>query len=128
MKQVVESLKSGVVAVIDSPAPRGGTNDVVVRTRASLISPGTEKLLIEMGRKGLVAKALSRPDLIRLAYNKARREGFLRLFKEAMARLDTPLPLGYSAAGIVLAVGSQVRGISVGDRVACSGAAYANHA
>jgi predicted dehydrogenase len=98
-----------------------------VKNVASLISPGTEKLMIEMGQKNLVGKAMARPDLLSIAYQKAKREGFLNVFREAMDRLDEPLPLGYSSAGEILEVGRDVKGYSVGDRVACAGSGFASH-
>ncbi len=128
MKQVVEDMKSGAVRVVSSPIPRCGSRQVLVRNAVSLISPGTEKMLIEMGKKSLVGKAMARPDLVSLAYQKARREGFLNVFKEAMARLDQPITLGYSSAGTVIAVGDQIAGFAVGDRVACAGYGFADHA
>jgi len=128
MKQVIEKQRSGKVRVVENPPPRCGPNEVLVRNVVSLISPGTEKLMVEMGRKSLVGKALARPDLVSLAYRKAKREGFLRVFRESLSRLDEPLPLGYSCAGEVIAVGPKVAGISAGDAVACAGHSYASHA
>lgn len=128
MKQVVENMKTGKVDLVDVPIPRCGPNDLLVRTISSLISAGTEKLMIETGKKSLAGKALARPDLVALALQKAKREGFFSVFREAMARLDEPVPLGYSLAGVVLEVGSKVRGFVVGDSVACAGAGFANHA
>jgi len=81
-----------------------------------------------MGQKNLVGKARARPDLVLAAYQKAKKEGFLNVFRESMDRLDEPLPLGYSSAGEVLQIGREVRGFSVGDRVACAGAGFASHA
>ena len=81
-----------------------------------------------MGKKSLIGKAKARPDLVRRALAKARREGFLKTFKEAMGRLDEPTALGYSSAGIVEEVGPGVADFSVGDRVACIGAGFASHA
>jgi predicted dehydrogenase/threonine dehydrogenase-like Zn-dependent dehydrogenase len=128
MKQVIESQRSGKVNVVENPLPQYGPNEVLVRNVVSLISPGTERLMIEMGKKSLAGKALARPDLVSLAYRKAKREGFLRVFRESLSRLDEPLPLGYSSAGEVIAVGPGVVGISVGDAVACAGHGYASHA
>ncbi len=128
MKQVVEQLKSGAVQLVETPAPQCGAGQLLVQTEFSLISAGTERMMIAMGKKSLLGKARARPDLVRIAYNKARKEGFIRVFKEAMSRLDTPMPLGYSAAGGVVAVGANVANFAAGDRVACTGAGLANHA
>lgn len=128
MKQVVEEMKTGSVEIVETPVPLCGVDQVLVRNVASLISSGTEKGLIETGKKSLAGKAMARPDLVSLAYQKAKKEGFLNVFREAMDRLDEPLPLGYSSAGEVIEVGRSVRGFSVGDRVACAGFGFASHA
>jgi len=127
LKQVIEELKTGNVRVVEQPVPRCGAHQLLVQNVASLISPGTEKLMIEMGKKNLVGKALARPDLVSTAYQKAKREGFLSVFREALARLDQPLPLGYSSAGIVVEVGDGVKAFNTGDSVACVGSGYAGH-
>jgi predicted dehydrogenase/threonine dehydrogenase-like Zn-dependent dehydrogenase len=128
MKQLTENLRNGVVRIVNNPRPSCGSMEILVRNVASLISPGTEKLMIEMGKKSLAGKAISRPDLARTAYEKAKREGFFNVFREALARLEQPLPLGYSSSGVVIEVGSQVKGFTVGDAVACAGSGYASHA
>ncbi|MGA9117264.1 MAG: bi-domain-containing oxidoreductase [Bacteroidota bacterium] len=128
MQQLIENLKNGEVRLVETPAPGCGAGEILVRNAASLISPGTEKLLIQMGQKSIVGKAMARPDLVSLALQKARKEGFLNVFREALDRLDEPLPLGYSSAGEVVRVGRDVRGFSPGDRVACAGAGVASHA
>ena len=128
MKQVIEDMKNGKVRIVDLPVPQCGSNELLIQNRTSIISPGTEKLLIEMGKKSIAGKAMARPDLIRLAYQKAKREGFISVFREALARLDEPMPLGYSAAGVVIEAGRNVTGFAKGDYVAYAGSAIANHA
>jgi predicted dehydrogenase/threonine dehydrogenase-like Zn-dependent dehydrogenase len=126
--QVIQSYRSGEVAVHEVPAPTCPRNGLLVRTTASLISIGTERGMIELGRKSLLGKARARPDLAKRALEKARREGFWKTFQESLARLDTPVPLGYSSAGIVLEAGESAHGFAPGDRVACVGAGFGSHA
>src|SRR5262245_18379152 len=128
MRQIVQSYRSGEVAVRAVPTPRCPANGILVRNHASLISIGTERGIIELGRKSLIGKARARPDLARRALEKARREGFWKVFQESLARLDTPTPLGYSSAGLVLEVGHEAHAFAPGDRVACVGAGFGSHA
>jgi len=128
MKQVVQSYKTGEVALRDVPVPQCGGKRILVRTTNSLISLGTERSTIELGRKSLLGKAASRPDLVRRAWDKAKKEGLLKTWQEAMGRLDTPTPLGYSAAGVVEQCGLAATEFAPGDRVACVGQGFASHA
>ncbi len=129
MKQVIQSRKTGKLALKHVPAPKVRGGSLLIRTRASLISAGTERMVIDFARKNLAGKAQARPDLVRKVLEKAKKEGLVNTWKAVMARLDEPLPLGYSAAGEVVAVGAGLEGeFAVGDRVAMAGAGIANHA
>ena len=128
MKQVVQSYKTGDVTLREVPVPQCGNKRILVRNSHSLISLGTERSTIELGRKSLLGKAASRPDLVRRAWDKAKKEGLLKTWQEAMGRLDTPTPLGYSSAGVVEQCGSAATEFSPGDRVACVGQGFASHA
>lgn len=128
MKQVIQSARSGKLALKEVPAPKVRAGSLLVATRASLISAGTERMVVEFARKSLAGKAKARPDLVRKVLDKARRDGLAATFRAVMARLDEPLPLGYSAAGEVLAVGAGLEGaFHAGQRVAVAGAGLANH-
>ncbi|MEP6878161.1 MAG: bi-domain-containing oxidoreductase, partial [Nitrosospira sp.] len=91
-------------------------------------SAGTEKTKIDMGRKSLMQKAKARPDLVRQVLHKLRTDGLLKTMQTVNTRLGAANPLGYSSAGVAIAVGGLVEGINPGDRVACGGVGYANHA
>jgi len=129
MKQIAQNYKTGALQMTDVPVPtRARPGQVLVRTMASLVSVGTEKYMLELAQKSLLGKALARPDLVRQVIAKAQAEGILEAWRQAMGRLDTPVPLGYSSAGVVIDVGTGVQGFAVGDRVACAGSGYAGHA
>src|SRR5512145_761327 len=128
MKQVLQNLRTGATEVIEVPMPAPKPGTALVRTAASLVSAGTERTLVEFAEKSLVGKARSRPDLVRQVLDKARREGILPTLEAAFNRLDQPMPLGYSSAGTIVAVGKGLEGFQVGDRVACAGGGFAVHA
>ena len=128
MKQLLQNLKTGETQVTDVPVPRPGQNTALVRTAASLVSAGTERMVVEFAKRGLIGKAQSRPDLVRDVLNKAKREGLLSTFDAAMNKLDQPLALGYSSAGTIMKTGPGLRGFRTGDRVACAGGGHAVHA
>lgn len=129
MKQVTQNLRSGQLKVADVPEPQLRPGHLLVRTSASLISAGTERMVVDFANKTLLGKAQSRPDLVRKALGKAQRDGLAATLRTVLARLDEPLPLGYSASGSVLGVGEGLEGsYRVGQRVALAGAGLANHA
>jgi predicted dehydrogenase/threonine dehydrogenase-like Zn-dependent dehydrogenase len=128
MKQLWQVPRTGRLLMPDVPVLKPSKNQILVRTVASLVSVGTEKYLLEFAQKSLLEKALARPDLVRQVIAKVRAEGIQEAWRQAMARLDVPVPLGYSSAGVVVEVGSAVQNFSVGERVACSGSGFAAHA
>jgi predicted dehydrogenase len=128
MRQVTQRPRDGQVAVNEVPPPALRPGWVLVANRCSLISAGTERSKIEMGEKNLFQKARSRPDLARKVVERARVEGVGQAIRVARDRLDALAPLGYSSAGVVERVGSGVAGVVPGQRVACAGAGWANHA
>ena len=128
MYQILQNVKTGETTLETVPPPALKSGGVRVRTAASLISAGTEKMLIDLAQKSYLGKAKARPDLVKQVLNKVQKEGLWNTFQKVMSKMERPMPLGYSAAGIVEQVGGDVRGLQVGDRVAMAGAGYANHA
>ena len=128
MKQILQNMRDGKTTVNDIPVPSVKRNGALVKTMASLVSAGTERMLVEFAEKNLVAKATSRPDLVKQVLSKARREGILPTIEAAFNKLDQPMPLGYSSAGVIVETGRELVGFQPGDRVACAGGGYAVHA
>lgn len=127
MKQILQSFKTGEMWLAEVPAPLCKSNGAVVATAASFVSAGTERMLAEFAKKGLVGKALQMPDQVKKVIRKMKTEGVLATLEKVQAKLDQPIPLGYSSAGVVVEAGRD-SGLNVGDRVACGGAGFANHA
>ena len=127
MKQVIQNYRTGELKVEELPPPALKPGGVLVRTAFSLISAGTERTIVETAQSSLVGKARSRPDLVRQVFDTFKREGLRSTYEKVKSRLDQSKPLGYSASGVVIAVGSEVQEFRVGDRVACAGGGYATH-
>jgi predicted dehydrogenase/threonine dehydrogenase-like Zn-dependent dehydrogenase len=128
VKQIVQPLRGGPVTLLDVPRPVPAPTEVLIATISSVISPGTERAVTALAQSSLAAKARARPDLVRQVVRKARTEGLAVTRAAVQGRLAQDLPLGYSAAGVVLEVGSVVSSIRPGQLVATGGAGKANHA
>ncbi len=127
MKQVLQRASTGEIEVTEVPEPTLLPGCVLVRVAASLVSAGTERASAEFARKNLFQKSKARPDLVRDVIGKVRRDGVFSAIGAVRSRLDHPTALGYSSAGTVISVASDVTDIQIGDRVACAGAGYAVH-
>jgi predicted dehydrogenase/threonine dehydrogenase-like Zn-dependent dehydrogenase len=128
VKQIVQPVAGGPVQVLEVPRPAAGPTEVLVRTVASVISPGTERAVTALAQASMLAKARARPDLVRQVVRKARTEGLAATAQAVRGRLGEDLALGYSAAGTVVEVGAAVMGIRPGQLVATGGAGSASHA
>ena len=126
MKQLL--VRSGKVFLKEVPAPVVGPKNVLVRVERSCVSVGTEMAGIKMSGLPLYRRALKQPHHVKRVIQLMRDQGVARIYKQVKGKLDAGLPTGYSAAGTVVAIGSDVEGIAIGDRVACAGAGVANHA
>src|SRR5262245_35213137 len=121
MRQIVQNMSNGETMVIDAPAPALQPGHVLIATRASLISSGTERMLVEFGRASLLEKARQQPEKVRMVLDKVRTDGLMATVEAVRSKLDQPLPLGYCNAGTVIGVGAGVSGFQVGDRVVSNG-------
>jgi predicted dehydrogenase len=128
MRQLQQDFGSGELALTEVPQPACQDGGVLVETRHSLVSAGTERAMVDLAQKSLIGKARERPDLAKEVLKKIQHDGMSATYRSVRARLDEPRPLGYSCAGEVVEVGNDVDGLSVGDWVACGGAGYASHA
>ncbi len=128
MRQLIQNLKTGETTVEEVPVPLPRRGQALVRVAASLVSAGTERMVVEFAEKSLLGKARARPDLLRQVIEKMQREGVLPAVQAALQRLDQPVALGYSSAGIIEALGEDMEGFHTGQRVACAGGGYAVHA
>lgn len=124
MKQIIQNLKSGEVSLVELPIPSVGKGKVLIKVRKSLISLGTEKMMLDFGRGGWLYKAKQQPDKVKMVLNKIKTDGLMPTVDTVLNKLGTPMPLGYSNMGTVIGVGSGVTQFAVGDRVISNG----NHA
>jgi polar amino acid transport system substrate-binding protein len=128
MLALLTDRKSGEVSTYDVPAPELRPGGLLVRTQYSAISAGTVRATLELSSKSLLAKMKARPDLVKQVFEYARQNGVRAAYDKVHAKLDTLTTLGYSCAGEVISVGEGVHEFRAGDRVACGGGTYANHA
>lgn len=124
MLQIIQSLKSGDTILEEVPVPRVGSGKVLIKTHRTLVSLGTEKMLVSFGQANLFDKARSQPEKVRQVFDKMNTDGIQPTLDAVFRKLGTPLPLGYSQAGEVVEVGKGVKEFSLGDRVVSNG----NHA
>jgi len=127
MKQLTQKLKTGEMLIIDIPLPVCGKGMILVRNHYSLISAGTESSTVRTARASLLGKVKERPQQVKQVLDVLKKQGFVQTYRAVMKKLDAYSPLGYSTAGEVIQVGDDVTQYSIGDRVACAGAGYANH-
>tara|TARA_R110002111_G_scaffold67236_4_gene109375 strand:+ start:9393 stop:11504 length:2112 start_codon:yes stop_codon:yes gene_type:complete len=121
MKQIIQSFKTGATILEEVPAPQVKRGQVLIQTTKSLVSLGTERMLVEFGKSNLISKARQQPDKVKQVLDKIKTDGLLPSLEAVFNKLGEPLPLGYCNVGKVIAVGEGVSEFHVGDRVASNG-------
>ncbi|MFD0863124.1 bi-domain-containing oxidoreductase [Sungkyunkwania multivorans] len=121
MKQILQSFRTGVTELADLPSPQVKSGQVLIKTTRSLVSLGTEKMLVEFGKASLIQKARQQPDKVKMVLDKIKAEGLMPTLETVFNKLEQPLPLGYCNVGEVIAVGKGVTSFKKGDRVASNG-------
>jgi predicted dehydrogenase/threonine dehydrogenase-like Zn-dependent dehydrogenase len=120
MKQILQNLKTGVTYVEDVPSPVPGKDSILIQTINTLISTGTEKMLVDFGRAGLIGKIRKQPDKVRMVLDKIKTDGLVTTYQSVQSKLEQPLPLGYCNVGYVrhAPIGSSFK---IGERVVSNG-------
>ncbi len=121
MKQIIQSFKTGNTILEEIPAPTVRKGAVLIETTYSLVSLGTEKMLVEFGKSSLISKARQQPEKVKQVLDKIKTDGILPTLEAVFNKLEQPLPLGYCNVGRVIAVGEGVNELKIGDRVASNG-------
>ncbi|TMP78773.1 dehydrogenase [Pseudoalteromonas phenolica] len=121
MKQILQDMAKGGSSIVEAPAPKATSNHVVINTTTTLISAGTERMLVDFGKANLIDKARSQPDKVKMVLEKVQTDGLMTTVDAVKSKLAQPLPLGYCNVGVVEQVGSGADAFKVGDRVVSNG-------
>lgn len=121
MKQILQNLKTGETTLVNAPCSRQKKGYNLIQTSTSLISVGTERMLVDFGKGGMLAKAKQQPDKVRMVLDKIKTDGLLLTIDAVQSKLDQPLPMGYCNVGKVISRQSAVCSFKEGDRVVSNG-------
>ncbi|CAB0151217.1 Alcohol dehydrogenase [Pseudidiomarina piscicola] len=122
MKQILQDLSKGHTSILEAPTPLVAAGTLLIDTRVSLISAGTERMLVSFGKASVLEKARQQPEKVKMVLEKIKTDGLATTFEAIKAKLTHPIPLGYSNVGVISDVGDGVKGFKLGDRVVSNGA------
>lgn len=121
MKQILQNIKDGCTHIADVPTPMPAAGEILLRTRRTLISAGTERMLVDFGKANWLEKARQQPDKVKMVLEKVRTDGFSVALEAVRSKLDQPLAIGYCNVGVVQSMGSSINGFAVGERIVSNG-------
>jgi len=121
MKQILQDMAKGYTVIKEAPSPQVSSNNLIINTRVSLISSGTERMLLDFGKANYFEKARQQPDKVKMVFEKVATDGFLSTVDAVKSKLSEPFPLGYCNVGVVSEVGDSVEGYKIGDRIVSNG-------
>ena len=121
MKQVLNNMKDGGLIIVETPVPKTSKSSIRIKSTRSLISTGTERMLVDFGKASYINKAKQQPEKVKQVLSKIRTDGFIDTFDAVKSKLEQPITLGYSNVGIIDEVGSDVYDLKSGDRVVSNG-------
>ncbi|MBL4832213.1 MAG: bi-domain-containing oxidoreductase [Aliivibrio sp.] len=121
MKQILQNMSTGETTIVTAPAPNVSSGTLLIESKVSLISAGTERMLVDFGNASLISKARKQPEKVKMVLDKVKTDGLMPTIDAVKSKLEQPLPLGYCNVGTVIEVGSKVHGFKEGDRVVSNG-------
>ena len=121
MKQILQDMSKGGTTITEAPAPQVSSEHLIINSTVSLISAGTERMLVGFGRASMLEKARQQPEKVKMVLEKVQTDGLMTTYDAVKSKLAQPLPLGYCNVGVVTAVGKGVEGFTVGDRIISNG-------